>query len=179
MKTNILITINIVVFLITAAFSQSIMINSAATLISFGAITPESSIYTIFTSMFLHAGLIHLFMNMLALNGYGKMSEILFKKLYIFLYFASGLFSGLIVWLTTQKITIGASGAICGLVGAHFVYHLFHKTQQRRAIFLDVVLLVAVSFLPFVSWTGHAAGFIMGAAIMTFNLMKKFSDKND
>lgn len=173
MKTNVLIILNVIVFLATAAFSNSIMNNSVSVLTSFGAITPNAPIYTIFTSMFLHAGLIHLVMNMFALNAYGKMSEMLFKRQYLFIYFATGIVAGLIVWLTTQRPSIGASGAICGLVGAHFVYHLVNKTEQRKSIFIDVILLIGISFLPLVSWVGHAAGFVTGALIMLYTMFRK------
>lgn len=170
MTTNILIAINAAVFILTAVLSQNFINNNVNVLINLGAITQTSAFYTIFTYMFLHGGLIHLVMNMFALNSYGKMSEILFKKFYLFLYLISGIISGLAVWFTTTKPTIGASGAICGLIGANFIYHLLKKTPYIKGIAFDVIILIAISFIPFVSWIGHLAGFLAGSLIMVLIL---------
>ena len=75
--------------------------------------------------MFMHAGLGHLFVNMISLVFIGSFVERLIgKKRFLGIYFAAGLFAGLffvlIAWLTGSDLNIyavGASGAIFGLGG--------------------------------------------------------------
>ncbi len=72
------------------------------------------------TSMFLHAGLAHLFFNMLALFFFGPLLERRIEsKGFLALYFGSGILAGLVqVFIFPTSAVIGASGAIFGVLGA-------------------------------------------------------------
>jgi membrane associated rhomboid family serine protease len=79
----------------------------------------------IFTSMFLHGGWLHLLGNMLFLFVFGRSIEDRFGHLkFLFIYFLGGLGGALLhIFLNagSQTPTIGASGAIAGVLGAYFI----------------------------------------------------------
>ncbi len=93
---------------------------------------PIKSSYRFFTSMFLHADLLHIFFNMYFLYFFGKAIEnTLGGKRFLALYFLSGLSASLfhtafsyLQGLETLGIpAIGASGAISGVLGAYFIFY--------------------------------------------------------
>jgi len=80
----------------------------------------RGEIYRLFTSMFLHQTLFHISSNMISLKVYGPMVEKWYgTKKFLFVYLASGIFSNLSTFLmNVSPLSIGASGAIYGLIGA-------------------------------------------------------------
>lgn len=97
---------------------------------------------TLFTSLFLHGGWAHLLSNMLALYIFGdNVEDRLGSGRYLLLYLASGVAaSGLHIFLNPNSNvpTIGASGAISGILAAYFLFF-----PQAR-----VITLVPLFFLP-------------------------------
>lgn len=90
--------------------------------------------WTLLTSMFMHAGFFHLFVNMFSLFFLGKFLEMLIgKKRFFWLYIISGIFAGLffaaIAWFfggsalgaklfgSAETFAVGASGAIFAIAG--------------------------------------------------------------
>ena len=102
----------------------------------------QGTYWTFLTSMFMHGGIFHLFVNMLSLFFVGGLLEkILGKRRYFSLYLISGLFAGLFFVLASLvfsadyiSFAVGASGALFGLVGA--------------LLFLTPNLRVYVMFIP-------------------------------
>jgi membrane associated rhomboid family serine protease len=82
-------------------------------------------VWTFITSMFMHAGFFHIFVNMLSLFFVGSLIErILGPKRYLYFYLASGIFAALFFVLASfvfqaeaSQFAVGASGAIFGLIG--------------------------------------------------------------
>ena len=123
-------------------------------------------------AMFLHGGLIHIGFNMMALMQFGPALEELYgSSRYLFLYVVTGAF-GFLVSALTRHFSLGASGALLGLVGA-----MLAVTTKRGGSFMrdlrsrlisSVVILFLIGF-----WGGFgidnsahlggfAAGFIFG-----------------
>lgn len=119
-----LIAINIIIFIWS-------LFNFEATINSFGFIPASVSFATIFTSMFLHGGVAHLFGNMWYLWIFGDNVEDKFGKVYFILfYILCGIAATLTHWLTNLGSAIpaiGASGAISGVLGSYVV--LFPKAK--------------------------------------------------
>lgn len=94
--------------------------------------------FTLFTSMWLHGGLLHIGGNMLYLWIFGDNVEDTFGHLrYLLFYLASGVVSGLAqVWAdpSSQIPGLGASGAIAGVLAAYQVF--FPQAQIRTLLFL-------------------------------------------
>lgn len=101
---------------------------------------------TLLTSMFLHGGLMHLAGNMLFLWIYGdNVEEVLGPLRYLLVYLACGLVGSLaqIVAAPNSVIpTLGASGAIAGVMGAYVVW--FPHNQIRVLVFRFITVLPAV-----------------------------------
>ncbi|HLI29014.1 MAG TPA: rhomboid family intramembrane serine protease [Chloroflexota bacterium] len=99
---------------------------------------------TLVTSMFLHAGLLHLGFNMLYLWIFGDNVEDAFGHLgYLLFYFACGLgahVAQIAVAPMSTVPSIGASGAIAGVLGAYLV--LFPSAQVRTLLFLGPIILL-------------------------------------
>ena len=89
------------------------------------AADPAGQVSTIFTGMFMHGGWLHLFGNMLFLYVFGRSIEDRFGHFkFLFMYFFSGLGGAVLhIFLNagSRVPSIGASGAIAGILGAYFV----------------------------------------------------------
>lgn len=101
---------------------------------------------TLFTSMFLHGGPMHLLGNMLFLWIYGdNVEEVLGAGRYLVFYLACGLAGALAQILAAPNSvipTLGASGAIAGVMGAYLVW--FPHNQIRVLVFRFITVLPAV-----------------------------------
>jgi membrane associated rhomboid family serine protease len=98
---------------------------------TYGVIATKLSVLTLFSHMFLHAGGAHLGANMFFLWFFGRNVE---RKLgsipFVIFYFISGICAALLFVVfnpTLEKPLVGASGAVCGLLGMYFV--LFPKRE--------------------------------------------------
>jgi rhomboid protease GluP len=139
------------------------------------------------TANFLHFGLAHLLMNMLALNVLGPFIEqFMGRWRYLVVYFTAGIgaVAGVMAWWTIKPpdhidFLVGASGAIMGLVGAQGAIMVRGWLRDRAAIAarrLRVILLIVVvqvvfdNITPEVSGTAHMIGLVIGF-IVTLLLM--------
>lgn len=197
--SRMLIMVNVVIFLVMyvsdlgvvdGSFSRDIWNRFA--MVPYDVINGEN-IYTIFTSMFLHAGLLHLFGNMLYLYIFGDNVEGVFGHLgYLFFYVVCGLAASFAHILTITDLevytmpVVGASGAISGVLGAYLV--LYPKARILTVVlyvFPIIVPIPAILFLGFwflmqwflgvfdilaiessgVAYWAHVGGFIAGVIL--------------
>ena len=145
------------------------------------------ALFPLFSSMFLHGGLMHLLGNMLFLYIFGDNVEDAFGHIgYLFFYLLCGIGSGLIHvafnWGSGIP-ALGASGAISGVMGAYAVMFPKHQILTFFLIFLipvPAILILGYWFvLQFVAginglgmataggvaWWAHIGGFLMGVVI--------------
>ncbi len=131
--------------------------------------------WRIFTSAFLHLGLLHLALNMYGLFLFGPIIEQMYghvEYLVAYLLCAAG-GSVLTILAAPGQGAAGASGAIFGLLGMAFVVSRRHHVilDRRTGAILSQVgtLLVINLFLTFslrgISWTGHVGGLVVGVVI--------------
>ncbi len=113
-------------------------------------------LWTLLTSMFLHAGFFHIIGNMLYLWIFGDNIEDTLGRLpYLGLYVAAGLFgSGLHILAGPHSPvpTIGASGAISGIMGAYFVLFPRARVLTLVPIFFFIRLIYLPAFLLLGFW---------------------------
>ena len=124
--------------------------------------------YRLLTSGFLHAGVLHILFNMVALYFTGPALERGLGHLrFIGLYLLSLLGGSVLVYLLTpvETPTLGASGAIFGVFGASFVLARKLDYDIRGIVALIVVNLVITFAAPGISWQGHVGGLLTGAAV--------------
>ncbi len=163
-------------------------------ILDFGAvpyyITNGSHLGTIFSSMFLHGGLMHLGGNMLYLFIFGdNIESVLGSVRYLLFYLLCGVLafaSHYIIDLSSQIPMIGASGAISGVLGAYAVRfpHARVSVLLPLVIIWQVITIPAVLVLGFwfvlqlfsgatgsaqsggVAWLAHVGGFAAGVIFM-------------
>ncbi len=139
-------------------------------------------IWRLFTSIFIHADPIHLFSNMIALLLFGATVEInhnITQFQYIFIYIASGLigsfFSLLLIpiVISLDIISLGASGAIFGLIGVAFI---IVAIEYRPLLFLALFYLgffILTSFSPGINYWAHIFGLVGGILFGYLFYMRK------
>ena len=118
------------------------------------------------TSFFTHVQLWHIGFNMLALYVLGPQLEALLGRVRFFaLYVLSGLSGSLAVyWLSpVNQPTVGASGAVFGLMGALLVVAVkVGGNVQSLLGLLAVNAVITVIGAGYISWQGHLGGFVGG-----------------
>ena len=137
--------------------------------------------YRFFTCMFLHAGLLHLASNSIYLYYFGVRAErLLGTGKFLVLYLVSGLCGGVfsVLFSGNAGVSIGASGAIYGLLGAMLLL-----TKKRGARYTGMnystMLLLAATAIGFgflqegVDNFAHIGGFLGGIAVFSLLLRKK------
>ena len=136
-------------------------------------VTQFSQWYRIVSTMFFHTDLLHLASNMLVLYILGTALErTLGPWRYGLLYFISGLGSSLAVTFLTNPLTytIGASGAIYGVMGAllyiTFVRPTWFSFQSVKTIRTLMVINIIITFIfPNISVVGHLGGLGVGVLL--------------
>jgi membrane associated rhomboid family serine protease len=157
--TGILILINVLIFILffvaqilATAFFKIDLIGYFA--LQANSLFNQGYVWTLLTSMFLHAGFFHLFVNMLSLFYLGGFLEMIIgRKRFISLYLISGIFAGFFfavlsyffgsgigakIFTTPETFAVGASGAIFALAGVLAVL-----TPKNR-VYLVVGPLIAI-----------------------------------
>jgi membrane associated rhomboid family serine protease len=166
--TVVLIALNVLVYFGSSS-SQQVMTDYWL----FGpAIDPAGQYWRLVTAGFLHGGIVHLLFNMYVLWWLGNLLEpSLGTPRFVALYFASllaGSFGALL--LSPDRPTVGASGAVFGLMAAAFVMQRARGIDPMQSGIGPVILLnLAISFLPGlnISIGGHLGG-LVGGAIAAF-----------
>lgn len=137
--------------------------------------------YTMFvTHTFLHTGLVHLLVNMIALwsLGVAVLRQVSQSNL-ILLYTVSALGGGIGFGLLAEDLRpmVGASGALFGLLGAVLAWEFADSRETREdfrnfaKVFLFLLALNAIYFWAMdgqLAWQAHLGGFIVGAAATFF-----------
>lgn len=149
---------------------------------------------TIFTSMFMHGGWLHLLGNMLFLWIFGDNIEDRLGHLkYIVFYLLCGViasFSHILTNFNSQVPTIGASGAISGVMGAYmFLFPRARiKTMVIWFVFIQIIRIPAVVMIGYwilfqifsawlefgsaegggIAWFAHIGGFVSGLTLILF-----------
>jgi len=144
--TYTLATVNLVVMILM--FSAGFSDDSITIAVNFGAIVPElvwelGDFHRLFTSMFIHFGIVHLIMNGFGLFIFGTRLELYYgRNAFLLIYFISGLIGSIASLFLTAPyvVSAGASGAIYGLLGAAFAYTRYTGAPLETLIKLPLVL---------------------------------------
>lgn len=200
-----LIIINVTVFLIHISNPSElnrIVFSYGATpayLLSLDSIRPVHPLLTLFTSMFMHGGLLHIASNMLYLWIFGNNIEDRIGHFkFIFFYLLGGIVAAYAHSISDPSSVIpmiGASGAVSGVLGAYLL--LFPYTKVHTLIFLgffvQVIRLPAFIVIGFwvviqlingmlskgvvdnggVAWFAHIGGFLFGIISIKIFLIKR------
>jgi membrane associated rhomboid family serine protease len=177
--TMVLIALNVVVFLLVqvSGGSNGLVLTKVA-LIPVGARylvndevmfvegVADGAVWQLVTAMFTHVQLWHIGFNLLALYVLGPQLEtMLGRSRFLALYLLSGLTgSAFVYWLADEfSVTVGASGAIFGLMAALLVVGLKVRGDVQSLVTLVAInIVITVLGAGFISWQGHLGGFVGG-----------------
>jgi rhomboid protease GluP len=135
---------------------------------------PCPALWQLFTGMFVHANLVHIFGNMFFLLIFGYRAEALFSsKEYYSIYFASGLLGNVLSLFFIPDLTasgypmssVGASGAIFGVFGASVIYVRRAVGQSIMGALMYAFFLLMMNFGPGVNVFAHFGGLVAGLLI--------------
>jgi membrane associated rhomboid family serine protease len=173
--TGTLIALNVIVYVITAtapgsSFRDPTTPSSANGLFFKWQLFPyavhqNNQYYELITSAFLHASLLHIGSNMLALIFVGPVLERLlgwWRFLAVYLLSALGGNAAIFAFGNATGTTVGASGAIFGLFGACLVLGRRLGLDMQWLIGIIVLNFVLTFSIPGISKLGHIGGFVTG-----------------
>ena len=175
--TKILLVVNILIYVITAAQGSGLNAPGGKLFndwLLFGPAVANGDWWRLITSAFLHASILHIAFNMYFLWLVGSaVEQALGRGRFLLIYFVSALAgsAGALVWTPTTP-TVGASGALFGILGAALVLE-----RQRNfvlggsALALIVINLILSFTLSNISVGGHIGGLI-GGILCTLVLSK-------
>ena len=128
----------------------------------------EDRWWTLITANYLHGSLLHLLFNVSALRAVGKINNEIYTPSRLFLiYFLGGLFSMAVSSLAGIPLTLGASGAVCALIGS-MSYNEWRASKGNlkmriASVGIWVALIVITGLvLPNVNNWAHGVGFVSG-----------------
>jgi rhomboid protease GluP len=169
--TYVFLVVQVLVFLLMELRGGS---TDTSTLIRFGAkfnpLIVEGEWWRFFTPMVLHIGMLHLFMNSIALFYLGPMIERIFGNIrFVFIYIFAGFAGSLASFLFSPNLSAGASGAIFGCFGALLYFGmsfpgLFFRTMGLNIIAVLVINLIFGFTMPGIDNAGHIGGLVGGFA---------------
>lgn len=148
--TNIIVMINIVLFVAMYLLGNGSTDNM--TLYRFGALfgpaVRAGEIWRLLSCAFLHAGVLHLFFNMYALNILGTQVETYIGRArFLFIYFVSALSGSLMSMAFSNSLSVGASGAIFGLMGCLLYFGYHYRMYLGSALKSQIIPLIVLNLL--------------------------------
>ena len=168
--TYALIGINVLVFLIVAIQAKSGVDMSGSAIYRDGFLVPSlvagGQWWRLVTSGFLHVSVIHVGLNMLSLYVLGvALERMLGHGRFLTVYLLALIGGSAAVMLFTDPFgpTVGASGAIFGLMGGLVVVFKRFKFDMRQLLIVLAVNLYLSFQLAGISWQAHVGGLIVGA----------------
>jgi membrane associated rhomboid family serine protease len=176
--TIVLIALNVVVYLITVSQGGGINLPGGKLFSDWalqGLAVSDGDWWRLATTMFLHGSILHIAFNMFALYWLGTIVEqALGTPRFLLVYFVSGLAgSAGALWLSSPiAVTVGASGAIFGLIGALLILeYLATGSLMGQAAVLILVNLAFTFAVPGISIGGHLGG-LAGGIVATYALLR-------
>ena len=192
--TYVFIAISTILFVLTSLLSGNFIELNPNILHKFGALVNLSEmnnnyfeLYRLITSIFLHGGILHFLCNMYSLYVIGPQLESFFGKIkYIIIFIISGIIGNLLsmAFLQNNYVSVGASGAIFGLLGAllYFGYHyrVYLSGVIKSQIIPLIILNLSIGFLATsINNLAHIGGLIGGILISMAVGVKYKSNKVD
>jgi rhomboid protease GluP len=174
--TLILVLINCIVFFIPYIIPFSGPYNSLGNFQELGIMNKtdvsNGEWYRLLSSNFLHADVMHLFVNMYSLFNIGPSVMSIFKPFgFGAIYIVSGIVGSLFSYFFGNygfsRGSLGASGAIMGLLGSLLAYSLLKgDSSLASAIFINLAIIGLYGFLiPQIDNWGHLGGLVAGFAL--------------
>lgn len=129
----------------------------------------DGAVWQVLTGAFTHLSVLHIGFNMLAVWFLGpQLEQMLGRSRFLAIYLLSALGGSVaVLWLSAPySTTIGASGAVFGLLGALLVIALKVRAPvQTLLVWIGLNVAISVVGGSAISWQGHLGGFLTGVAL--------------
>lgn len=166
--TYLLIALNVLVFIPTELLRDTVYM--------YGGLVPllvfqYGQWWRVLTAGFIHGGPSHIAFNMYALYSFGRAAERFFGPARFSAIYLLALLGGsmtVIAFDAGDSLTVGASGAILGLLGALIAYFWQHQQKitgakaQLTNLATTAAINLGIGLLPQVSLWGHLGGLVAG-----------------
>ncbi len=151
---------------------------------SYGPFVKMGDYYRLLTAAFMHANIAHLIFNMYALWIIGmQLESFIGKWRYLVVYLFSAISGSLLsVIVTPNAVSVGASGAIFGLLGALLYFGYHYRVYLGTVIKSQIIPLIVINLLlgfmvPGIDNAAHIGGLI-GGALMMIGVGVKYKSSN-
>ena len=185
-----IIAINVIMYLVTAYLSLfyakgSIFNSDTNVLIMLGAkvnnLISQGQYYRFVSCMFLHGGIVHIGVNMYSLYAIGPMVERVYGRVkYVAIYFISGICASIFSYIFSTDVSIGASGAIFGLLGAVLIFAVKSKEKTGSGFIKSILSVICINIfigatMPNIDNFAHVGG-LLGGMLIAFMVKFKTED---
>lgn len=166
--TRVLVLVNALLFVALVVAGGDALHVPSVVLIGWGgndgAMTPGEP-WRLLSAVFLHGGLLHICLNMLALYQAGQLVERMYgAPRYLSVYLVSGVLASLAsVWWRQDVVSIGASGAIFGVFGALLSFLVVHRRRMPQGVY-SRMRTMTLSFVGYSLLLGFAIPGVDNAA---------------
>jgi rhomboid protease GluP len=176
MPTYIIIALNMIVYAYTSVIGGDFIATNEYFIWMYGQVNllvMHGWYWQLFTSMFVHVGIVHLLGNMFFLLIFGLRAEEMFNiQEYLLIYFLSGLAGNLLSLAfgpysapEVLFVSAGASGAIFGVFGACIIYVRRAVGQSIITALMYAFFLFMINIGPGVNFLAHLGGLVIGLLI--------------
>ncbi|MDV4149756.1 rhomboid family intramembrane serine protease [Clostridium sp. AL.422] len=182
--TYTIILINIIIFLVEIIKSRNFIDIDIYTLAEMGAkinlFINNGQFYRLLTAAFLHGGIVHILFNMSALNIIGRQVENVYGgKRFLIIYLLSALGGNVFSYLfKPESISVGASGAVFGLLGAMLVFGIKERKKIGKGYAKNILETIGLNVIigitiPNIDNFAHIGGLLIGFVIAFILFNKK------
>ena len=148
-----------------------------------GTLVRIGQIYRLVTGMFMHGSIWHLLCNMYSLYVIGCATENYFgKKKFLLIYLVSGIIGSMFSCIFNTGWSLGASGAIFGLMGALCYFGYYYRLYMGKALYSEIIPVIILNLalsliVSNIDFYAHIGGLIGGVFITMGLGIKNKTDK--
>ena len=148
-----------------------------------GTLVRSGQVYRLVTGMFMHGSIWHLLCNMYSLYVIGCATENYFgKKKFLLIYLVSGIIGSMFSCIFNTGWSLGASGAIFGLMGALCYFGYYYRLYMGKALYSEIIPVIILNLalsliVSNIDFYAHIGGLIGGVFITMGLGVKNKTDK--
>lgn len=183
-KPKKIVVTYVLIALCTLIYILQILFPSLTTLGAVnGSLVRSGQVYRLVTGMFMHGSIWHLLCNMYSLYVIGCATENYFgKKKFLLIYFVSGIIGSMFSCIFNTGWSLGASGAIFGLMGALCYFGYYYRLYMGKALYSEIIPVIVLNLalslvISNIDFYAHIGGLIGGVFITMGLGIKNKTDK--
>lgn len=183
-KPKKIVVTYVLIALCTLVYILQILFPSLTTLGAVnGSLVRSGQVYRLVTEMFMHGSIWHLLCNMYSLYVIGCATENYFgKKKFLLIYFVSGIIGSMFSCIFNTSWSLGASGAIFGLMGALCYFGYYYRLYMGKALYSEIIPVIVLNLalsliVSNIDFYAHIGGLIGGVFITIGLGIKNKTDK--